>query len=263
MSKFNKDGSYILTGSQDRTVNLWNPMRELLIKSYTAVHNYEVLDLAVYDDNSKFVSCGGDKQAFLQDVATGQVVKRFSGHQSRINCCAIGGESAILATGSYDCEVKIWDLKDRKSYLPIQRIKEFKDSVSEIQFDGEQMIVSSIDGNIRCFDLRKGQLTEDSVNMAITKFSFSTDKRLISLNCQDSQIRVVERGSGNLLATLSGNHKSEFYSTKSQFSWDDGLVITGSDDGMLGKGSISSFCSLLRPSQRQVREELQAPHQGH
>ncbi len=32
---------------------------------------------------------------------------------------------SILATGGYDCEVKIWDLKDKKQYQPIQRIKDF------------------------------------------------------------------------------------------------------------------------------------------
>lgn len=57
---------------------------------------------------------GGDKVGFVWDVATGKVIRKFGSHHSRINCCAIGGESAIVATGGYDCEIRIWDLKNRK-----------------------------------------------------------------------------------------------------------------------------------------------------
>ena len=47
-------------------------------------------------------------------MSTGQVLKKFGPHSTRINCVDIGGEMSILATGGYDCEVKIWDLKDKK-----------------------------------------------------------------------------------------------------------------------------------------------------
>ena len=35
--------------------------RGLLIKTYGEVHGYEILDVAVFRDNSRFVSAGGDK----------------------------------------------------------------------------------------------------------------------------------------------------------------------------------------------------------
>jgi mitogen-activated protein kinase organizer 1 len=31
-------------------------------------------------DNSRFASGGGDKSAFLWDVSTGKVIRRFQGH---------------------------------------------------------------------------------------------------------------------------------------------------------------------------------------
>ncbi|RMY68662.1 hypothetical protein D0863_06956 [Hortaea werneckii] len=51
-------GQYLLTGSQDRQIRLFNPSTANLIQTYSA-HGYEVLDLAVADDNSRFVSGGG------------------------------------------------------------------------------------------------------------------------------------------------------------------------------------------------------------
>lgn len=95
------DGNFCLTASNDRSVKLWNPHRDdssfhqpqpfsrfvsnnsrsgsgintssssssamdgskrgLLIKTYAGNHGYEILDVAVFRDNSRFVSAGGDK----------------------------------------------------------------------------------------------------------------------------------------------------------------------------------------------------------
>ncbi|KAK4991174.1 hypothetical protein LTR66_006602 [Elasticomyces elasticus] len=81
--------SQILTGSTDRTIRLFNPAPTTttptsplspgtgrLIQTYHA-HGYEVLDLAVADDNARFVSVGGDKTVFLWDVATAQTIRRY------------------------------------------------------------------------------------------------------------------------------------------------------------------------------------------
>lgn len=63
---------------------------------------YEILDVAVLADNSRFVSCGEDKAAFLWDVSTGVVVRRMQGHEQRINSCCFSTEGSVLFTGSYD-----------------------------------------------------------------------------------------------------------------------------------------------------------------
>ncbi|KAK4916626.1 hypothetical protein LTR28_013396, partial [Elasticomyces elasticus] len=82
-------GQYILTGSTDRTIRLFNPAPTTttptsplspstgrLIQTYHA-HGYEVLDLAVAEDNARFVSVGGDKTVFLWDVATAQTIRSY------------------------------------------------------------------------------------------------------------------------------------------------------------------------------------------
>lgn len=35
-------------------------------------------------DNSKLSSCGGDRQVFYWDVATGRVIRKFRGHDSEV-----------------------------------------------------------------------------------------------------------------------------------------------------------------------------------
>jgi WD40 repeat protein len=55
MVKFTTDGNYCISCSDDRTIKLWNPHRAdptneqngLLIKTYSGVHGYQVLDADV------------------------------------------------------------------------------------------------------------------------------------------------------------------------------------------------------------------------
>lgn len=36
-------------------------------------------------DNSKLCSCGGDRQIFYWDVATGRVIRKFRGHDGEVS----------------------------------------------------------------------------------------------------------------------------------------------------------------------------------
>jgi len=77
--RFNADGEYCMTCGSDKTVKLWNPYKNILLKTYSG-HGYEVLDCASSLDNSRLVSCSADKTVVLWDVGTGKVIRKFRGH---------------------------------------------------------------------------------------------------------------------------------------------------------------------------------------
>ena len=80
-------------------MRLFNPATASLVQTFDA-HGYEVLDLAVSDDNARFVSVGGDKQVFLWDVPTARTLRRFAGHFGRVNAVAFGGEGcSVVVSG--------------------------------------------------------------------------------------------------------------------------------------------------------------------
>ena len=72
MIDFIADGNYCLTCGSDKSIKLWNPEKNVLIKKYTG-HGYDVLDVAGSCDNSQLASCGSDKTVIYWDVGTGQV----------------------------------------------------------------------------------------------------------------------------------------------------------------------------------------------
>ena len=102
-------GSYLLTGSSDRNIRLYNPSTSNLIQTYSA-HGYGVLDIACSEDNAKFASVGGDKTVFVWDVASGQTLRRFNGHVGAVNAVRWGGEGeGVVVSGSFDGVSWSWD----------------------------------------------------------------------------------------------------------------------------------------------------------
>ncbi|KAI1180894.1 WD40-repeat-containing domain protein [Nemania sp. FL0916] len=164
-------GTYILAGSSDRSIRLYNPAPSnnnnnvsshvppasshlsrkpgttvvgegRLIQTYSA-HGYEVLSLSVARDNARFASAGGDRAVFLWDVATAQTLRRFSGqgqhghginsgHTARVNCvCFAGDGDGLVVSGGLDASVRIWDSRSGNP-KPVQVLTEAKDAVTAL-----------------------------------------------------------------------------------------------------------------------------------
>mmetsp|Transcript_1345 Transcript_1345/g.3126 ORF Transcript_1345/g.3126 Transcript_1345/m.3126 type:complete len:310 (-) Transcript_1345:190-1119(-) len=230
VAKFNSDGKYCLSGGKDKNIHLWNPVEGNLVKTYGGYHGYEILDICVRKDNAQFASVGGDRTAFMWDVATGAVTRRFkNGHDRRINSCAYNNDATVLFTASDDESICAWDLRSR-NFKPIQKISEFKDSVSAVHVSDETIIASGVDGCIRYFDVRMGKVTVDHVGEAVTTMAISNDDQCVLVGCLDNKLRLFDRSEGDLLNSYEG-HKHSQYRIGCCLTGDDAFVIGGSEDG--------------------------------
>ena len=227
---YNSVGQYCLSGGSDRRIILWNPNTGMQIKRYEA-HGYDVLDIAVTEDNSRFVSCGGDKTVFYWDVVTAQTVKRFIGHFSRVNAVALNLDGSVIASASYDASVRLWDTKSR-SNSPIQILEDSKDSVSSVQIKESDIVTGSVDGRIRTYDLRMGRLVTDTIGPPITNIRQSSDDNCLLVSTLDEKIRLLDKSNGALLQTFSGHVNKEFR-LRSVLGFADAYAVCGSEDGHL------------------------------
>jgi mitogen-activated protein kinase organizer 1 len=205
----------------------------LPIHSYTDGHTHPVSAIAV-DDVSTTLLSASEKTLVWTNVVAQKVQRRFHGHLGRIHALAISQGTETFLSASYDGTVRIWDARSR-SPEPIQILKEAKDSVTgvhTVQSPGEAVIRScSVDGVVRTYDLRKGQVQCDDTHNAIFSMALTHDGQCLAISCLDATIRLMEVDTGELLNTYSSCHVAGNYSLQCTLTADDANIVTGSEDG--------------------------------
>ncbi|KAJ2911769.1 hypothetical protein MD484_g8642, partial [Candolleomyces efflorescens] len=221
---------YILTGGQDRTVRLWNANLGTEIKTFSG-HGYEVLSLTVAHDNAKFASSGGDRAVFVWDVATGQTIRRLSGHLGKIHAVEFNEDASVVASGSYDSTVRLWDLR-AQARQSIQTLEEARDAVQTLYVGSTYLISGSVDGHVRTYDLRKGELRSDFIGNPVAAVIPTLDSTTYLATSLDNHVRLMDMATGKMLNDFSG-HTNESYRCRACFGYGEASVVLGDEKGLI------------------------------
>jgi mitogen-activated protein kinase organizer 1 len=228
---FDSTGRFGLS-AMGRVMRLWNIETGMLIQTY-ADHGHEVTSVGTSADGDRLASCAG-RTAFVWDVATSQRTARYARHDGVLNAIQFGGQSdALLLTASYDKCVRMFDLRSRAS-SPVQVLRGAKDSISDlaVPLRKAQIVVCSIDGTVRVYDVRQGELSVDDLCAPVSSICVSHDGECVLASCLDECLRLLDVSTGELLATYEG-HKNASYKLGCSILHDDSLVVSGSEDGRL------------------------------
>ncbi|XP_028766001.1 WD repeat domain-containing protein 83-like [Neltuma alba] len=66
-------------------------------------------------DNSKLCSCGGDRQIFYWDVATGRVIRKFRGHDGEVNAVKLNKHASVVVSAGYDQSLRALDCRSHST----------------------------------------------------------------------------------------------------------------------------------------------------
>ena len=102
------DGRYLLTGSNDQTVRLWDVASGQQLRLFLG-HSNCICSVA-FSPDGKYVLTGGDDQtARLWDTQTGQELRIFISHTGGVNVVAFSPDGKQVLTGSADGTARLWD----------------------------------------------------------------------------------------------------------------------------------------------------------
>lgn len=163
------------------------------------------------------------------DVATGQLQATLEG-SGPLNAPVFSDDGALLAAGSSDGTVTLWDTATWETSRVLQAA-EAGDPVSvDIDASGQRLAVSHRDGRLTVWDARTGeQLAAYTDGSAGRPSRFSPDGRRIAQILEaEKRVQIRDADTGHVLASLDG-HTAPVWT----LGWtpDGSRVTTASQDG--------------------------------
>ena len=109
------DGKTVITSGRDKNLRRWNVADAKEVQRITGFGD-EVFRVGVTQDGRIF-SCSADRKARMHSLADGKLLKTFSGHSDWVYSLAYNEATKRLATGSFDGEVRLWNVQDGKGLV--------------------------------------------------------------------------------------------------------------------------------------------------
>ncbi|MBE9071761.1 WD40 repeat domain-containing protein [Microcystis sp. LEGE 08355] len=221
---FSCDGKTLVSGSDDKTIKLWNVETGQEIRTLKG-HNGPVYSVNFSPDGKTLVSGSDDKTIKLWNVEKPQEIHTLKGHDDRVRSVNFSHDGKTLVSGSDDKTIKLWNVKTGQE---IHTLKGHDSRVRSVNFshDGKTLVSGSWDNTIKLWNRSTGQeiRTLKGHDGPVWSVNFSHDGKTLVSGSDDNTIKLwnVET-----VQTLKG-HGGPVYSVN--FSRDGKTLVSGSDD---------------------------------
>ncbi|KAH5617544.1 hypothetical protein HBI23_254240 [Parastagonospora nodorum] len=224
---FSPDGKHIASGSNDKTVKLWDATTGDYKKTL-AGHRGRVTAVAFSPDGKHIASGSDDKTVKLWGAMTGDYKKTFEGHSDCVTAVAFSPDGKHIASGSMDKTVKLWDATtgDCKKTLTGHSRR-----VTAVAFsrDGKHIASGSYDTTIKLWDATTGDYKKTFAGNSQPVFAvaFSPDGKHIASGSNNKTVELRDAITGDYEKTLDGHSD---WVTAVAFSPDGKHIASGSND---------------------------------
>ena len=117
-----QDGKYIVSGSDDETIKLWDIQSGKELQSFEG-HKNSVRSVAITPDGKHIVSGSFDGTIKLWDIQSGKELQSFEGYAIDDYPVYITPDGKCIVFGSLDGTIKIWDINSGNYIKFIEREK--------------------------------------------------------------------------------------------------------------------------------------------
>jgi len=103
--------NFVISAARDKTIKIWNASNGVCIMTL-AGHDNWVRGLAFHHSGKYLYSCSDDKTVRIWDLTSGKNVKKLTdAHTHFVSTVAANAKYLVVATGSVDTTVKVWECK--------------------------------------------------------------------------------------------------------------------------------------------------------
>ncbi|KIO04624.1 hypothetical protein M404DRAFT_544679 [Pisolithus tinctorius Marx 270] len=226
------DGKRIASGSNDKTVRIWDAESGGQIGGPLQGHAGGVQSVGFSPDGKKIVSGSHDKTVRIWDAEKGvQIGEPLQGHAAWIWSVGFSPDGKRVVSGSDDNTVRIWDVERGVQVGgPLQGHDGWVQSV-RFSPDGKRIVSGSNDKTLRIWDAERGvQIGKPLQGHSgwVQSVGFSPDGKRIVSGSHDKTVRIWNAERGVQLGGPYQGHTNWVQSVG--FSPDGKRIISGSWD---------------------------------
>lgn len=120
--RYSPDGNFLLSGSRDARLKLWDAKAAYLPVTEVVAHMHAINHLDFSPDSKHFVTCSMDKSIKVWDLAEMRLLKvidkgRHAGHGTSVNKLLWTSYQSLLISASDDKTISVWDLQETNQGL--------------------------------------------------------------------------------------------------------------------------------------------------
>jgi WD40 repeat protein len=188
---FSPDGKYVLTGSFDKTVRLWDAATGKEIKNFDgpAGHQNLVLSVAFSPDGRMLASGGSDNTAKLWDTPLSTPVRELV-HADAVNTFALSPDGTKMAAAGRDGTVMVWNAGNGHHLF---NLTGHTGPVMGVAFsaNGELLATGGSDKTVRFWNGVNGQAMEilGTHAAAVNAVRFNPSNNALNSAAQDGTLR--------------------------------------------------------------------------
>ncbi len=237
------DGRYILSGSDDGTMKLWEFSSGAEIRNFVG-HTNSVLSVAISPDGSYALSGSDDETIKLWDISNGSEIRSFVGHTNSVHSVAFSPDGSYALSGSDDDTMKLWNLSSG-DYIHSFIIGQ-TEWIGSVAFspDGNYAVSGSMDNTIKLWNLSSGveiRSFNGHTLAVVNSVTISPDGRYVLSGSDDETMKLWDISSGAEIRTFSG-HTSNIMSVA--ISSDGDYAISGSYDKTMKLWNLSTGAEI-------------------
>jgi len=237
---FNPDGKTLVSGSDDTTIILWDVSLGKPIGQPLTGHTNAVVSVAFSPDSKTLASGSKDNTIILWNISTGlnasvskyvPIGQPLTGHTSSVYSVAFSPDGKMLASGSDDTTIILWDVATGK---PIgQPLTGHKGPVWSVVFspDGKTLASGSDDNTIILWDVSSGKSISQPLTghtSSVYSVAFSPDGKTLASGSYDATIILWDVATGKPIGQPLIGHTNGLLSVA--FSPDGKTLASGSYD---------------------------------